>query len=146
MNRRALFIAIAVIGLIGAVGAAAVAVKWFTRDRVAMGTYRMQGAPGMSFQEAIDAERELMVSESMLKPIIADLDLVNRWKLNTEEEALAHMREKLKMFEGQTPGMVRVIYRDKKQDRAMEVLQAINKSYVEVKRSQGALLSRPPGP
>ncbi|NNM31184.1 MAG: hypothetical protein HKO57_16840, partial [Akkermansiaceae bacterium] len=103
-------------------------------------------APGINFSEAIKAERELMVSPSILKPIITDLDLVNRWGMETEDEALDHMREKLKMFPGSAPGRVRVIYRDRNQDRAMEILQAINKSYVETKRRQGGVIPAPRGP
>ena len=61
MSRKAVFVILAVLFVIGAAGVGFVAVKWFTRDRVAMGTYRMEGVPGMSFSEAIEAEELTVV-------------------------------------------------------------------------------------
>jgi uncharacterized protein involved in exopolysaccharide biosynthesis len=143
MSRRGVHGILAVILLLGVVGAGAIAVKWFTRDRVAVASYRVDGPPSLDSAKLIEVEREAMTSDAVLKPVIADLDLVSRGGLDGEDEALAHGREKLKMFEGIEPGQVRLLYRDRRQERALEVLRAITASYIEMRGRQGALNTPP---
>ena len=66
-------------------------------------------------------------------PVIEALNLVERWGMDSEGEALAHMRTKLVVSEDRVRSGVRVIYRDRKQDRALEVLDKINEVFAVVR-------------
>ena len=84
----------------------------------------------------------MMKSEEVLKPVISNLDLVSRWKLDSDLEALARLRSKLTVK--QDGNRVRVIYRDRSQDRALEILKAINEGFAKVRNAATVRQTMPP--
>ena len=75
----------------------------------------------------------MMKSDEVLKPVVAKLDLVARWKLASEEDALARIRSKLIVEYYVQGDRVRVMYRDRSQERALEVLESINEEFIKVR-------------
>ena len=132
MSRRVVIV-IGVVLLLGLAGAGILGWMWFTRDRVALLTYRIQLVEGASMREVITREEELMESNQILEQVISNLNLVEGWRMNSREEALAHMREKIIVTEDRIGSRVRVIYRDRKQQRALEILQEIRKVFTPVR-------------
>ena len=132
MSRRVVIV-IGVVLLLGLAGAGILGWMWFTRDRVALLTYRIQLVEGASMREVITREEELMESNQILEQVISNLNLVEGWRMNSREEALAHMREKITVTEDRIGSRVRVIYRDRKQQRALEILQEIRKVFTPVR-------------
>ena len=132
MSRRVVIV-IGVVLLLGLAGAGTLGWMWFTRDRVALLTYRIQLAEGASMREVITREEELMESNQILEQVISNLNLVEGWRMDSREEALAHMREKIIVTEDRIGSRVRVIYRDRKQQRALEILQEIRKVFTPVR-------------
>lgn len=132
MSRRVVIV-IAVVLLFGLAVAGIVGWMWFTRDRVALLTYRIQLVEGVSMREVITREEKLMESEQVLEQVITNLNLVEEWRMDSRKEALAHMREKIIVSEDRIGGRVRVIYRDRKQQRALEILQEIRKVFTPVR-------------
>ena len=132
MSRRVVIV-IGVVLLLGLAGAGILGWMWFTRDRVALLTYRIQLVEGASMREVITREEELMESNQILEQVISNLNLVEGWRMDSREEALAHMREKIIVTEDRIGSRVRVIYRDRKQQRALEILQEIRKVFTPVR-------------
>ena len=132
MSRRVVIV-IGVVLLLGLAGAGILGWMWFTRDRVALLTYRIQLVEGASMREVITREEELMESNQILEQVISNLNLVEGWRIDSREEALAHMREKIIVTEDRIGSRVRVIYRDRKQQRALEILQEIRKVFTPVR-------------
>ena len=132
MSRRVVIV-IALVLLLGLSGAGILGWMWFTRDRVALLTYRIQLVEGSSMREVITREEKLMESDQILEQVITNLNLVEEWRMNSREEALVHMREKIIVTEDRIGGGVRVIYRDRKQQRAFEILQEIRKAFTPVR-------------
>ena len=88
--------------------------------------------------EVIEKEEKLMKSDQVLKQVIKNLGLIDQWRMDSEEEALAHMRSKLilkedRLGEDRLGVRVRVLYRDRKQARALEILQEIKKIFTPVR-------------
>ena len=135
---------IAVLLLLGLAGGGILGWMWMTRDRVAVATYRLKLEEGASMSQIIEQERELMQSEKVLKQVIEKLDLVKRWKFDSEEEAITHMQTKLKVRDDPGTDRVRVIYRDRNQDRALEVLEEVNKVFAKVRFEEARKNSMPP--
>ena len=111
---------------------------WMARDRVGILSYRLQVEEGASRREVIEKEEKLMKSDQVLKQVIENLGLIEQWRMDSEEEALAHMRSKLilkenRLGEDRLGVRVRVLYRDRKQARAFEVLQEIKKIFTPVR-------------
>ncbi len=131
---RSVVIVIAVILLLGLVGGGILGWMAFTRDRVGILSYRVQVAEGVSMREVIEEEEKLMKSDQVLKEVIKNLGLIEQWRMDSEEEALAHMRSKLILREDRVAwGGVRVLYRDRRQDRALKVLQGIKDVFILVR-------------
>ena len=72
------------------------------------------------------------------------LDLVARWGMDSEGEALEYMRSKLIVKEDRVASQIRVIYRDRKQDRALEVLDEINEVFGKVRSEATRRSELPP--
>ncbi|MBL48510.1 MAG: hypothetical protein CMP28_06120 [Roseibacillus sp.] len=132
MSRPALVV-IAIILLLGLAGGAVIGWLYVTRDRVSLLTYRVQVSEETNMREVVAKEEKLLKSDEVLMPVIEALNLVERWGMDSEGEALAHMRTKLVVSEDRVRSGVRVIYRDRKQDRALEVLDKINEVFAVVR-------------
>ena len=124
---------IAVILLLGLAGGGILGWMALTRDRVAILSYRVQLAEGASMREVIEKEEKLIKSNQVLKQVIGNLGLIEQWRMDSEEEALAHMRRKLILKEDRLAAEVRVLYRDRKQARALEILQEIKGVFTPVR-------------
>ena len=142
MSRKGVLTAIVVCLLLALVGGGILGWMWISRDRAAVATYRVQSLPGESMVAIIAKETEMMKSEEVLKPVISNLDLVSRWKLDSDLEALARLRSKLTVK--QDGNRVRVIYRDRSQDRALEILKAINEGFAKVRNAATVRQTMPP--
>ena len=88
----------------------------------------------------METERSQLASDDLLKGVIADLGLVEHWGMESEEEALAHMRKKLIVKPGKEEDRMMVLYLDRNKALAQEILQAISDRYVEIKKRQQLLL------
>ena len=133
MSKKGVISIIVVCLLLAIAGASVLGWMYLTHDRVAVATYKVQIPPGARMTDFISKEDEMMKSDAVLKPVVAKLDLVARWKLASEEEALARIRSKL-IVEYYVPGdRVRVMYRDRSQDRALEVLESINEEFAKIR-------------
>ncbi len=141
---RPVIIVIALLLLLGLAGGGILGWKYMTRDRVAVATYRIKLPEDMSMNQLITKEKEMMKSDEVLRPVLKTLDLVERWKLESEDEALARLRTKLKVQEDVVNDRVRVIYRDRNQDRALEILEEINKVFAKVRFEAARKMSMPP--
>ena len=130
---RNVAIVIGVVLLLGLAGAATLGWMWFTRDRVALLTYRIQPVEGVSMQKVIEQEEKLMKSDEVLEDVIAKLNLVEEWRMNSKEEAMVHMREKIIVREDRIGGWVRVLFRDRKQKRAFEIREEFWKVFRPVR-------------
>jgi len=76
-------------------------------------------------QSVVLNEEKLLESEAILKKVIASLNLVDDWGMASEAEAMAHMRKKLIVKEERIGSRIRVLYRDRKQERAFAILKEI---------------------
>mgnify|MGYP001456563564 CR=1 FL=1 len=132
MSRPVLAV-IAVILLLGLGGGATLGWMYLTRDRVALLTYRLELPEEINMREVVAHEKKRLHSEEVLKPVIESLDLVARWGMDSEGEALEYMRSKLIVKEDRVASQIRVIYRDRKQQRALEILQEIRKVFTPVR-------------
>lgn len=139
MSRRSILIIIWVVMLVGALGVSYVGYRYYTKRKVAVGTYRLTIPEGVSKRKVIENEEALMESDEILKGVIQDLDLTSHWGHASEEESIRHMRENLLLQEGGEQDMLRVIYLDKNQEMALTVLKAISDRYVDFKRQQQLL-------
>ena len=125
---------IAVILLVGLVGSGVLGL-WLvvTKDRVGILSYRVQLGEDVSLRGIVEKEEELIKSDRVLKQVIANLGLIDEWGMDSEEEALVHMRSKLILKEDRLSAGVRVLYRDRKQDRALRILQEIKEIFGPVR-------------
>jgi len=130
---RPVAVVIAVILLLGLVGGGILGWMFMSRDRVGILNYRVQVGEGAHMQEVLAKEEEFLQSDQVLKQVIENLDLIKGWGMDSEEEALTHMRAKLIVKEDRMGARVRVIYRDSKQDRAMAILQEIKKIFTPIR-------------
>lgn len=115
--------------LLAVLGGAVLFWMYYTRDRVAVATYRLVVPEGSAIADLIPAEAELMRSPEVLQPVAEDLDLAERWKLDSDQEAIAHLKGKLTIKSGSYPDRVKVVYRDRSQKRALEILKALNRRF-----------------
>jgi len=122
MSKKGVLAAIAVILLLGLVGAGILGWMYISRDRAAVASYRLVMPEGANMSELAEGEAALLKSEGVLRPVIGELDLLTRWKLGSEEEALARLRSKLTVKGSSANERVMVIYRDRSQERALEIL------------------------
>ena len=143
MSRPVLAV-IAVILLLVLGGGATLGWMYLTRDRVALLTYRLELPEEINMREVVAHEKKRLHSEEVLKPVIESLDLVARWGMDSEGEALEHMRSKLIVKEDRVASQIRVIYRDRKQDRALEVLDEINEVFGKVRSEATRRSELPP--
>ncbi|MDP7654553.1 MAG: hypothetical protein QF706_00705 [Roseibacillus sp.] len=132
-NRRPVVIVIAVILLLGLVGGGILGWMYMSRDRVGVLNYRVQVGEEVNMREVIAKEEKFLESDQVLKQVIKNLSLIEGWRMDSEEEVLAHMRAKLIVKEDRMGALVRVIYRDRKQDRALEILQEIKKVFTPIR-------------
>jgi uncharacterized protein involved in exopolysaccharide biosynthesis len=133
MSKKGVISIIVVCLLLAIAGASVLGWMYLTKDQVAVTTYKVQVPPGARMTDFISKEDEMMKSDAVLKPVVAKLDLVARWKLASEEEALARIRSKLIVEYYVQGDRVRVMYRDRGQDRALEVLESINEEFAKIR-------------
>ncbi len=124
MSRPVIFV-IAVVFILGLSGGGVLGWMFLSKDRVALLSYKVGKVEGMSMQAVVLREEKLLESEAILKKVIANLNLVDEWRMNSEEEAIAHMRKKLIVKEERIGSRIRVLYRDRKQDTAFAILKEI---------------------
>lgn len=122
---RPVIVVIAVVFILGLSGGGFLGWMFLSKDRVALLSYKVGKVEGMSMQAVVLREEKLLESEAILKKVIANLNLVGEWRMNSEEEAIAHMRRKLIVKEERIGSRIRVLYRDRKQDRAFAILKEI---------------------
>lgn len=144
MSKRVIIIALLICVVLGIGGGSYVAWRWFTRDQPAMGIYRMEFPEGMAFDEGVEKVGEVMESEQVMKRVVQDLDLVSRFKVKTEDEAVERVREKLSLKGLGDADRVRVMYRDRNPRQALEILKAIHAEFIKSRAAQAVL--RPPEP
>ena len=130
---RPVVVVIAVILLLGLVGGGILGWMFMSRDRVGVLNYQVQVEEGANMREVLAKEEEFLQSDQVLKQVIKNLSLIKRWRMDSEEEALSHMRTKLIVKEDRMGARVRVIYRDRKQNRALEILQEIKKVFTPIR-------------
>lgn len=128
--------------VLGISGGSYVAWRWFTRDQPAVGVYRMEFPDGLAFEEGVARVEEVMESDQVMKKVVQDLDLVTRFKLESEDEAVARLREKLSLKSMGEAGRVRVMYRDRSFQQALEILKAIHGEFAKSRAARAVL--RPP--
>jgi len=140
MSRRTILITLVIVTLIGMSGMGYLGWRWQTRHDGAGGSYRISLPEGVTIQQAVETERSQLVADNLLKGVIADLGLVEHWGMESEVEALAHMRKKLIVKPGKEEDRMMVLYLDRNKALAQEILQAISDRYVEIKKRQQLLL------
>jgi hypothetical protein len=131
-----IIITLGIIMLLGAAVAGYYGWAHYSRDRVAVGTYRLRMSEGINIKEVMATERSMLASDEVLTGVIEDLDLTKHWKFDSEQDTLTHMREKLLLRPGKEANMLPVIYGDRNSDMALEILTAIHGRYVNIKRRQ----------
>jgi hypothetical protein len=147
MSKRVIIIALLICVILGIGGGGYVAWRWFTRDQPAVGVYKMEFPDGMDFAEGVAKVGEVMESDPVIRPVVQELDLVGRFKLQNEEEAIARVREKLSLKSLGAGGRVRVMYRDRNFKQALEILKAIHAEFVKSRAAQAVLRAAdPPAP
>ena len=124
MSRPVLAV-ITVVFVLGLSGGGVLGWMFFNKDRVALLSYKVEKMDGMSMQSVVLNEEKLLESEAILKKVIASLNLVDDWGMASEAEAMAHMRKKLIVKEERIGSRIRVLYRDRKQERAFAILKEI---------------------
>lgn len=144
MSRNAVIGAVVACLLLVVAAGAILGWMYFTRDRVAVASYRVEIPPEKSFSALIEQEEELIKSDEVLKPVLGELQLLEHWKLESEDEGLAHIRSKLTVKSDSMRTRVKVIYRDRNQERALAVLEAINKNFGKVRAEAAAARRVPP--
>ena len=143
MFRPVIFV-IAVVFILGLSGGGVLGWMFLSKDRVALLSYKVGKVEGMSMQAVVLREEKLLESEAILKKVIANLNLVDEWRMNSEEEAIAHMRKKLIVKEERIGSRIRVLYRDKKQDRAFAILKEIRIIFPQYRSEAVARNELPP--
>ena len=128
MSRPVLAV-ITVVFVLGLAGGGVLGWMFFNKDRVALLSYQVEKVDGMSMQSVVLNEEKLLESEEILKKVIASLNLVDDWGMASEAEAMAHMRKKLIVKEERIGSRIRVLYRDRKQERAFAILKEIRKIF-----------------
>ena len=140
MSKRTLVIIALLVCVVLGIGAGGyVGWRWFTRDHPAVGVYRMEFPEGMAFDEGVAKVGEVMESEQVMRAVVRDLDLVNRFGLKTEDDAVARVREKLTLRALGDSLRVRVMYRDRDQNQSLEILKAIHAEFIKSRAAQAVL-------
>lgn len=144
MSKKAVVTAIAVSLFLVFLAVGVLGWAWVNRERAAVASYRIEVPADARVADLVVKETELMMSREVLQPVIGELDLLSRWKLQTEEEALERLRSKLTVKAGSLADRVRVVYRDRNQERALEILAAINRRFVAARREASREGDLPP--
>ena len=135
---------IVVVFVLGLSGGCVVGWLFFTKDRVALLSYRVGKVEGMSMEAVVVGEENLLESEAVLEKVIANLDLVDEWGMDSKQEAIAHMQEKLIVKEERIGSRIRVLYRDRKQERAYAILKEIKSVYPPFRAEAVEKMKLPP--
>lgn len=143
MPKNAVLIIVAVCFGLAVVGAGIVGWLWFTRDRVAVASFRVKLEEGQTVSGIIQKEESIIKSDQVLKPLVERHDLVNHWDLGGEEEVLGHLRSKLTIKSGGRSDEVKIVFRDRDQDFAKEVLESINFNFLVERGKQAKKLGLP---
>ena len=146
MSKRVIIIALLICVILGLGGGSYVAWRWFTRDQPAVGVYKMEFPDGMDFVEGVAKVEEVMESDPVIRPVVQELDLVGRFKLQNEDEAIALVREKLSLRPLHDGKRVRVMYRDRNFKQALEILKAIHAEFAKSRAAQAVLRPADPPP
>jgi hypothetical protein len=139
MSRRTILIIVWVIMLVGVTVVSYGGYRYFTKRKPAVGTYRLSIPEGVEMKDVLKSEEALMENDELLKGVINDLDLTSHWGHDSEEESLRHMRENLILQGGGEKNKLRVVYLDRNQQMAFNILKAISDRYVEVKKREQLL-------
>ena len=95
-------------------------------------------------EAVVVGEENLLESEAVLEKVIANLDLVDEWGMDSKQEAIAHMQEKLIVKEERIGSRIRVLYRDRKQERAYAILKEIKSVYPPFRAEAVEQMKLPP--
>ena len=129
MARNGVLGVLAVCLALGLLGAGALGWIYFSRDRgVAVLNFAVEPGETFGMSEVVKKERELLMTDEVLKPVVSKLDLVQRWEMKSEEEALARLREKVTVK--RDGNRVVFVYRDRSQERAMDIMGALRIEYL----------------
>ena len=128
MSRPVIAVIILVI-VLGLAGGGILGWMFLNKDRVALLSYQVEKVDGLSMHKVVLIEEKLLESDAILKKVIANLNLVDEWRMNSEAQAMAHLRKKLIVKEERIGSRIRVLYRDKKQERAFAILKEIKTIY-----------------
>lgn len=144
MPKKAVIIIVAICFGLAVVGVGVVGWLWFTRDRVAVASFRVKLVEeGQTVSGILKKEESVMKSDEVLKPIIGKFDLVAHWELGGEEEALDHLRSKLTIKAGGLSDEVKIVFRDRDQEFAKDVLESINFNFLLERRKRAQKLGLP---
>jgi len=99
----------------------------------------MEFPVGMDFAEGVAKVEEVMESDQVIRPVVQELELVGRFKVQSEDEAVALVREKLSLKAMDEAGRVRVMYRDRNYKQALEILKAIHAKFARSRAAQAVL-------
>ena len=134
MSRRTVWLVVIVIMVLGGSVASYMGYKWYTNERVATGTYRLQLPDGITMDQVADTERAMMAADDVLSKVIDELALTDHWGFESDAETIAYMRDKLVVRPGNEPDPLKVQYRDRSWKLAQEILISIDNHYRVVKR------------
>ncbi len=138
MSKRGIIIGV-VICLVVVAPVGAFGYLWFTKNHPAVGVYTMEFPKGTSFKEGLAQMELVMESDKAVRQVVQELDLVARYKLASEDEAVARVRERLRMNKGEVAGRVRIIYLDRKQEFAQEILEALHQEFIKTPEARMVL-------
>lgn len=146
MSKRTIVIGLVICLVLGGAAAGYLGYRLYMKNHPAVGMYTMEFPAGTRFKDGIKEIEKVMESDLAMERVVADLDLMNRFKVASDDEAKALVRERLLLQQGKGPGQVHVIYLDRKNEVAMEILQAIHEQFVRTREARAVLRPNVVGP
>ena len=129
---------------LGAGAAGYVGYRLYMRNHPAVGVYRMEFPEGVDFKEGVAEIEKVLESDYAVREVVQSLDLVSRFKLDSEEEAIERVREKLLVRPAKSPGRVTVMYLDRSNELALEILKGLHAEFVKTREARAVLRALEP--
>ena len=139
MSKRTIVVGLVICMILGGAAAGYLGYRLYMRNHPAVGVYTMEFPPGTKFWDGVKEMEKVMESDLAVGRVVQDLDLVTRFKVSTEEEAAALIRERLLVQQGKVPGQVHVVYLDRKYELAIEVLTALHEEFIRTREARAVL-------
>ena len=145
MSKRTIVIGLVICLVLGGAAAGYLGYRLYMRNHPAVAMYTMEFPVGTTFKDGVKEIEKVMESDWAVRRVVQELDIVGRHRLDSEEEAMASVRERLKVNPGSV-NTVGVMYLDRKFEFSKQVLQIIHEEFVRTREARMVLRPNAVGP